>query len=105
MKTLTKNMQANSNPARALTLPNTVNQRFFDKRKIKGNLQQSPDETSGIQHTSMAVLGSRNSEFVQIVSEINIRRTVKILVERSPIFKKTIKADDCGISYNKMRAL
>ena len=38
-----------------------------------------------------------NSEFVEKVAEINVKRTVHGIVERSPILKEMIEAGECGI--------
>jgi carbonic anhydrase len=40
---------------------------------------------------------SRNEEFVEKVSEINIKRTVHAIMERSPILKEMIERGECGI--------
>lgn len=39
-----------------------------------------------------------NDGFVQNVAEINVKRTVKAIVERSPILKKLIESGACGIA-------
>ncbi len=38
-----------------------------------------------------------NAEFVEKVSVINVKRTVKAIMERSPILKEMIQADEIGI--------
>ncbi|MDF1581746.1 MAG: carbonic anhydrase family protein [Methyloprofundus sp.] len=40
---------------------------------------------------------SSNEEFVEKVSEINIKRTVHAIIERSPILKEMIERGECGI--------
>jgi len=40
---------------------------------------------------------SSNEEFVEKVSEINIKRTVHAIMERSPILKEMIEKGECGI--------
>jgi carbonic anhydrase len=40
---------------------------------------------------------SSNSEFVEKVSAINVKRTVKAIMERSPILKEMIEAGEIGI--------
>jgi len=40
---------------------------------------------------------SSNEGFVEKVSEINIKRTVHAIMERSPILKEMIERGECGI--------
>jgi carbonic anhydrase len=40
---------------------------------------------------------SSNPEFVEKVATINVKRTVKAIIERSPILKEMIEADEIGI--------
>lgn len=40
---------------------------------------------------------SGNSEFVERVSVINVKRTVKVVIERSPILKEMIESGQIGI--------
>lgn len=40
---------------------------------------------------------SKNPEFVQKVTEINVRRTVESIVQRSPILKEMLESGECGI--------
>ena len=40
---------------------------------------------------------SSNEEFVEKVSEINVKRTVHAIMERSPILKEMIERGECGI--------
>jgi carbonic anhydrase len=40
---------------------------------------------------------SENSEFVERVSEINVRRSVKAIMERSPILKELVENGEIGI--------
>lgn len=40
---------------------------------------------------------SSNSEFVEKVTKINIHRTVKAVMERSPILKELIESGECGL--------
>lgn len=40
---------------------------------------------------------SRNPEFVEKVSEINVKRTVKSIIQRSPILKEMIEKGEIGI--------
>ena len=40
---------------------------------------------------------SKNENFVEKVTEINVKRTVKAIMERSPILKEMIDAGELGI--------
>src|SRR5690606_14175941 len=40
---------------------------------------------------------SKNPEFVEKVSEINVKRTVKAILQRSPILKEMIESGEIGI--------
>lgn len=40
---------------------------------------------------------SENEEFVEKVSAINVKRTVGLILERSPILKKMIEDGECGL--------
>lgn len=40
---------------------------------------------------------SENEEFVEKVSAINVRRTVELISERSPLLKKMIDSGECGL--------
>lgn len=40
---------------------------------------------------------SGNADFVEKVSEINVKRTVHAIIERSPILKEMIERGECGI--------
>ena len=191
MKTLTKEMQAEITPQKALELLEAGNNRFIDNLKINRNLLQQVNETSDGQHPFAVILscidsrtsvelifdqglgdvfsiriagtiinedilgslefackvsGSKiivilghtkcgaikgacdnvemgnltvllekiqpavhaeqtthknrnanNQEFVENVTAINIRRTVKAILERSPILKKMVENGECGI--------
>lgn len=46
----------------------------------------------------LANRSSTNDEFVQNVAEINVKRTVHAIVERSPILKDLIESGACGIA-------
>lgn len=50
------------------------------------------DETSTKENRT-----SSNSEFVENVAQINVKRTVRAIMERSPILKEMILAGDIGI--------
>jgi len=40
---------------------------------------------------------SKNEEFVEKVSAINVKRTVELILERSPLLKKMIEDGECGL--------
>ena len=47
--------------------------------------------------TELADRSSKNSNFVEKVAEINVKRTVKAIMERSPILKEMIQNGEIGI--------
>jgi carbonic anhydrase len=98
MKTLTNDMHTSITPAKALKLLKALNKRFINNPKINRNLLQQINETSDGQHAFAVILSSIDDDFVQNVADINVRRTVRAILERSPILNNLIESESFGIA-------
>ncbi len=106
MKTLNKEIQSTITPRKALELLKNGNNRFVNNLKADhvemGNLTEllsklQPAVYSERDTTEPGSRNSKNATFVENVSSINVRRSVKNIIERSFIIEQMVENGEIGV--------